>query len=172
MAALGNFLVDAGPPVKADMILVLAGDHYGNRILKAAELVKQGFAPRALISGPKNCCFGVYESELAIAFAVRHGYPESYFIPVPNPGLSTAEEARYMIAELRKHNARRVDVVTTNFHTRRAGRIYRALAPDLEVHMVAAPDEFFTPDGWWKTREAEKTFVQEWAKTVTSWFGI
>jgi uncharacterized SAM-binding protein YcdF (DUF218 family) len=172
MTALGSFLVDAGPPARADMAVVLAGDHYGRRILKAAELVKQGFAPQALVSGPENCCYGVYESELAIAFAVRHGYPQQYFISVPNPGLSTREEATFMIAELRKHNAHRIDVVTSDYHTRRAGRIYRSLAPDLEIHMVAAPDQYFAPERWWKTREGEKTFVQEWAKTVTSWFGI
>ena len=39
--AMGRFLVETQPPEKADMIVVLGGDWYGNRILKAAELVKQ-----------------------------------------------------------------------------------------------------------------------------------
>jgi uncharacterized SAM-binding protein YcdF (DUF218 family) len=172
MSALGSYLVDAGPPAQADMIVVLAGDHSGGRILKAAELVKLGFAPQALVSGPENCCFGVNESELAIAFAVRRGYPDSYFISRPNAALSTREEAGVMIAEVRKRNLHRIDVVTSDFHTHRAERIYRAMAPDLEIHMVAAADRYFSPDRWWKTREGEKTFVQEWAKTVASWFGI
>jgi hypothetical protein len=46
------------------------------------------------------------------------------------------------------------------------------LAPDLDIHMVGAPDRYFTPEAWWKTREGQKTFVQEWAKTIASWFGI
>lgn len=154
------------------MIVVLAGDHFGIRILKAAELVRQGFAPKALISGPENCCYGVRESELAIAFAVRQGYPASFFVSISNPGLSTREEANFMIAEVRRRNARRIDVVTSSYHTRRAGRIYRSLAPDLEFHMVAAEDQYFGPDRWWKTREGEKIFLQEWVKTVTDWFGI
>jgi hypothetical protein len=38
--------------------------------------------------------------------------------------------------------------------------------------MVAAPDLYFTPDGWWKNREGRKTFLLEWMKTVATWFGM
>jgi uncharacterized SAM-binding protein YcdF (DUF218 family) len=103
---------------------------------------------------------------------VKHGYPESYFIAFPNQGLSTREEGALVVAELRKLGVHAVDIVTSNYHTRRAGRIYHALAPDLDIHMVGAPDRYFTPEAWWKTREGQKTFVQEWAKTIASWFGI
>jgi uncharacterized SAM-binding protein YcdF (DUF218 family) len=62
--------------------------------------------------------------------------------------------------------------VTSNYHTRRAGRIFRSKAPDLEIHMIAAPDRDFTPDGWWKTRQGQKVFLDEWIKTVATWFGL
>ncbi len=61
------------------MIVVLAGDFSGNRILTAGDLVRRGFAPKALVSGPSGE-YGLHETDLAIPFAVRHGYPESYFI--------------------------------------------------------------------------------------------
>jgi hypothetical protein len=38
--------------------------------------------------------------------------------------------------------------------------------------MVAAPDEYFSADGWWKDREARKTFLVEWMKTVATWLGM
>jgi hypothetical protein len=41
--------------------------------------------------------------------------------------------------------------------------------PDLEIFMVASPDEFFTPDRWWRNREARKVFLLEWTKTITEW---
>ena len=66
------------PPVQADMIVVLAGDFTGNRILTAGDLVRQGFAPQALISGPAGV-YGQYESDLAIPLAVQQGYPEDVF---------------------------------------------------------------------------------------------
>ena len=49
-----------------------------------------------------------------------------------------------------------LDIVTSNYHTRRAGNIFRSKAHDLEFHIVAAPDRDFTPDGWWKNREGRK----------------
>jgi uncharacterized SAM-binding protein YcdF (DUF218 family) len=171
LAALGRYLVRAEPPVPADMIVVLGGDFSGNRILAAGDLVRRGFASRALVSGPSGE-YGLHESDLAIPFAVRHGYPESYFVPLPNDDRSTRDEATDVIAALNKSHARRIDIVTSDYHTHRAGNIYRAQAPDLEIHMVAAPDLYFTPDGWWKNRDGRKTFLLEWMKTVATWLGM
>jgi uncharacterized SAM-binding protein YcdF (DUF218 family) len=163
--------VRAEPPAHADMIVVLAGDFSGNRILAAGDLVRRGFAPQALVSGTSGE-YGLHETDLAIPFAVRHGYPESYFIALPNDARSTRAEADEVLAALNRLHARRVDIVTSNYHTRRAGNIYRAKAPGLEIHMLAAPDVNFTPDGWWKDREARKTFLLEWMKTVATWLGM
>lgn len=171
LSALGGYLVRAEAPAHADMIVVLAGDFSGNRILTAADLVRRGFAPKALISGPSGA-YGLHESDLAIHFAMQHGYPASYFIALPNDSRSTVSEAGDVLAALRKLHAHTVDIVTSNYHTRRAGNIYRARAQGLEIHMVAAPDRDFTPDGWWKNRDARKTFLLEWMKTVATWFGM
>ncbi|HEV2691070.1 MAG TPA: YdcF family protein [Bryobacteraceae bacterium] len=171
LTALGSYLVHAEAPAPADMIVVLAGDYHGGRILTAAALVRQGLAPQALISGPSDF-FDMHESDLAIPFAVRHGYPESYFIALPNDSRSTVSEAEVVLAELRKRNVHKIDIVTSNFHTRRSGYIYRARAHDMEIHLVAAPDQYFTPDGWWKNRDARKIFVVEWMKTVATWLGM
>jgi uncharacterized SAM-binding protein YcdF (DUF218 family) len=163
--------VRAEPPVHADAIVVLGGDFSGSRILTAGDLVRRGFASKALVSGPSGE-YGLHETDLAIPFAVRHGYPESYFVPLPNDSRSTRDEADDVIAALNKRNAHSVEIVTSDYHTRRAGNIYRAKAPGLEIHMVAAPDSNFTPDGWWKNREGRKTFLLEWTKTVANWFGM
>ena len=168
LGALGSFLVKAEAPSKADIILVLAGDARGNRILKAAELVKEGYASKAVVSGPDGE-YGHYECDLAIPFAVKAGYPESYFLHLENMARSTRDEARVSIAELRRLGAHRVLIVTSNYHTRRAGRMYRDEAPDLDFHVVAAPDKYFTADGWWHNREGCKTLFFEWAKTLASW---
>lgn len=171
LAALGRYLVRAEPPVHADLIVVLAGDYSGNRILTAADLVRRGFAPKALVSGPSGA-YGMHETDLAIPFAVRHGYAESYFVPLLNDDRSTRDEASDVLAALDKWHAHRIDIVTSDYHTRRAGKIYHAKAPGLEIHMVAAPDLYFTPDGWWKNREGRKTFLLEWMKTVANWIGM
>ena len=171
LTVLGGYLVHSDAPVPADMIVVLAGDFTGSRILTAGNLVRQGFAHQALISGPAGV-YGIYESELAIAMAVRNGYPAAYFVAFPNDSKSTASESEAVISELRKLHVHKIDLVTSNFHTRRAAKIFRSHAPDMEVHVVAAPDRYFTPNGWWKEREGRKTFVMEWMKTVGEWLGM
>jgi uncharacterized SAM-binding protein YcdF (DUF218 family) len=171
LSALGGYLVQAVPPHPADAALVLAGDGWGHRILTAAQLVRDGYVPKVLVSGPDGS-YGNHECDLAIPFAVRHGNPELYFVHVEHEGRSTLEEAHAVLIEVRREGLKRILVVTSNYHTRRAGRIFRSLAPDLTILMVAAPDEYFTPDGWWHNREGQKIFLTEWEKTVANWVGI
>lgn len=171
LAALGGYLVKAGPPEKADIALVLGGDPSGNRILKAGEMVRQGFVPKVLVSGPVGM-YDYAECDLEIPFAVHRGYPESYFVHFEHRARSTTEEAAATIPELRRLGAKTVLLITSDYHTRRSGRTFRHAAPDLTFYVVAAPDPFFTADAWWKNREGRKTFVMEWMKTVAEWLGI
>lgn len=164
LTGLALYLDRSGPPQKADAIFVFAGDASGNRILKGAELAREGFAPTVVVSGPDDN-YGYYECDLAIPFAVRAGYPERYFIRFPNHAHSTEEEAVAAAAELRSLGIHRVILVTSLYHTRRAGADFRKAAPDLTSFMVSAPDKYFTPNGWWHNREARKTFLIEWLKT-------
>lgn len=172
LEALGDLLVHAEPPERADLVVVLAGDWWGNRVLKAGELVRQGYAPRALVSGPDGA-YGYHECDLAIPFAVRHGYPESWFLHFHIRAYSTREEAQAVLAELRRRGVRSVLIVTSDYHTRRAGAIYRSLAPaELQIRVVAAPDAFFRADRWWRTRQGRKQWALESLKTVSGWFGF
>jgi len=171
LAGLGTYLVRVETPQKADIALVLAGDGSGNRILAAAQLARRGYTSQVLVSGPSGM-YGHYECDLAIPFAVKAGYPESYFLHFENDAKSTQEEARDAIAHLRQLGVHKVLLVTSDYHTRRAGKIYRSTAPDLQFIVVAAPDTDFTPDGWWHTRQGKKTAFIEWVKTVTELFGI
>jgi len=171
MSALGAYLIRADQPTHADYAVVLAGDFFGHRILEGAELVRQGFVRKALISGPSGC-YGVAESELAVNFAVKRGYPADYFVPFPHSATSTVEEARVVIPELRRLGAHSFLLVTSNYHTRRAGAIFRKLSDGLEMRVIAAPDEHFRADSWWHDREAQKILYMEWSKTLANLLGI
>jgi uncharacterized SAM-binding protein YcdF (DUF218 family) len=171
LAALGRLLVRDEGPARADIAVVLAGDFYGHRIVRAAELVKNGYVPKILVSGP-NMLYGSYECDLEIPFAVKRGYPEAWFIRAPNEARSTREEAAAILPDLRRRGVHRFILVTSDFHTARAARIYRAAAPDLDMRVVAAPDEYFRADAWWRNREGRKTFVVEWLKTVANGLGM
>ena len=170
LGALGSFLVVSDGPEKSDAILVLAGDMDGLRVLKAGELAQQGFAPKVYVSGPRPV-YGVSEAELAINDAARHGYDKSMFEALDVPADSTEEEARGIAPVLRARGVKTLLVVTSDYHTGRAGRIWRRIATGIRVKMVAAPDSFFSSGGWWKTRSGRKTAFYEWVKTLTGPLG-
>ena len=98
LPAIGAALVRDEGPAKADIAVVLAGDWYGKRILAAADLVRQGYAPAVLVSGPPY--YDVHECDIAIQFAVRKGNPAEWFLPLPNAALSTREGSRIVLEEL------------------------------------------------------------------------
>ncbi len=171
----GKALIHDDGPGKADIAVVLAGDIYGRRIVKAGDLVRRGFVPAVLVSGP-GPLYGQYESDLAIAFAVRKGYPRGWFIALPNSALSTREEARMILPELRRRNLRSFLLVTSDYHSARAGRIFRETSRDmgggLDMRIVAVPDEFFRAATWWRSRQGQKTVFIEWSKTVATAIGM
>src|SRR5579862_4920088 len=160
MTALGRLLVRDEGPAHADVAVVLAGDYFGSRILRAAGLVKDGYVPYVLVSGP-HLIYGQYECDLAIPFAIQHGYPANWFVRAPNETYNTRDEAADILADLRRRGVHRFLLVTSDFHSARAARIYRAAAPDLNMRVVAAPDGYFKPDGWWHNREGQKIFLIE-----------
>jgi uncharacterized SAM-binding protein YcdF (DUF218 family) len=176
LPAMGAALVHNDGPAKADLAVVLGGDFNGDRILKAAELVRQGYVPAALISGPAGF-FGQHECDFAINYAVRAGNPATWFIPYPAEVHSTRDEARVILADLHhRGDIHRILLVTSNYHTGRAGRIFRAaeqkLGGGIDIRVVAVPDRNFRPDSWWTSREGQKVAFGEWLKVVTSAFGI
>jgi uncharacterized SAM-binding protein YcdF (DUF218 family) len=171
LSALGGYLEKADPLDKADIALVLDGDGTGSRILTAAKLVRDGYAPKTLVSGA-SANYGLHSCDLAIPFAVKQGYPEAYFEHLESSARSTEEEARFAVAALHARKIHRVLLVTSNYHTRRATGLFRKQAPDIAFIAVAAPDEYFSPGGWWHSREGRKTFLYEWEKTVATWMGI
>jgi uncharacterized SAM-binding protein YcdF (DUF218 family) len=113
------------------------------------------------------------EADLAIQFATGHGYPREWFEPVIFRALSTDEEARKLVSEIEKRKIWKLLIVTSNFHTRRAANVYRRTVPSkIEFRMIGAPDKYFVPDAWWRSREGQKTVFFEVSKTIADWVGL
>ena len=168
---LGSVLVRSGVPSNADMIVVIGGDYTGERILKGAELERDGYAPAVLISGGGSM-YGFHESELAVQFVRDHGYTTQKFVPFRYPASSTVDEALHVVPELRAMGVHRYLLVTSPEHTARAGRVFRRVAPDLDVRVVASPNPVWNGGRWWTSREGRKVWLMETCKTVADWFRL
>ena len=174
LPAFGYALVHDDGPGKADIAVVLGGDYWGHRVERAGDLVRQGYVPAVLVSGPPGF-YGMNEADAAIQFAASKGYPREWFIPLRHEALSTQTEAQAILDELRRRNVHSFLLVTSDFHTARARRIYRAAERARggpEFRTVAAPDQYFRADSWWRTREGRKTVLIEWMKTIATAIGL
>lgn len=110
---------------------------------------------------------------MTIEYARRRGFPVALFRPlvIPMRDGSTRMEAEYVGKYLKTANIRKIVLVTSNYHTRRAAWLFRHVNPWLAINVVPAPDPFFSPDNWWQSRAGKKTFLLEWLKTFATYLG-
>lgn len=165
--ALGDFLIDSNPPQQADLVLVLGGDFWGPRVVTGAELVRRGFAPFALISGP------LYrnrpEGEWAIDFLAKRGYPRNFFQVFATTGASsTIAEAEDLRRELSRRHVKRVLLVTSNYHSRRAEIVLTLFCLGVRFISIPADDSNYHAKDWWKDPSSKHFFYLEWGKLFGS----
>jgi uncharacterized SAM-binding protein YcdF (DUF218 family) len=178
LRGIGGWLVVGDEPAKADLIYVLGGEP-DVRAFAAAALYRQGWAPRVVFpetQAARTQALGLVPPEAAVTRAVlRHEVvPDSAIVLIPRPSgsKSTADDARMLRAWLERHPARRVIVVTTDYHTRRARwHLRRALrGSGTELVMHGAPHPAFGPRDWWKSEGGLVTYVNEYLKLAHNRF--
>lgn len=157
------------PPEMADAILVLGDDNFaGDRAARAAELFSDGMAPQVVASGRTLRSYAGI-AELMERDLETHGVPASAILQFPQRADNTREEAQALRELVMSRGWRRVLVVTSNYHTRRARYVFRRVFPErVTVLIVSAPDSDYDPDRWWETRQGRKLFFSETAGYVTA----
>jgi uncharacterized SAM-binding protein YcdF (DUF218 family) len=169
---MAHWVIESRPPEKAEIIVVLAGDGYGQRILRAADLVKQGYAPRVLVDGAMEF-YGLNEAQAAIDFAVQRGAPRKVFEAFPIEADSTIEEAKIVDDELTRRGVSKALVVTSDFHTRRSRTLFEVRGSGkVRYVFVASTYPEFDPEAWWRSRQGAKTLLLEYLKTLYTWYEL
>jgi uncharacterized SAM-binding protein YcdF (DUF218 family) len=165
----GNFWVVDESPQTSDAIVILSDDDYDAvRASRAADLYRSSWAPRIVASGRALRPYASI-AELMQRDLTDRGVPATAVVRFPNRARNTLEEAGAVSEFLSTHGWRKIIVVTSNYHTRRARFIYEhALAPGTELRMVAAPDPAYDPNSWWRTREGVKTFFYEFVGYIVA----
>lgn len=162
-ATSGRFLV-VNEPRKSDVIVVLAGET-DRRPARGLELLDQGYAPRLILDVPANA--KIYQwNQLEIARKYIDGLSQASSIMVcPIYGLSTKDEVQDVATCLHGGVVRRILLVTSDFHTRRALSIFkRELPADYSVAAASDASEFGVQ--WWRHRQWAKVNFDEWSKLI------
>jgi uncharacterized SAM-binding protein YcdF (DUF218 family) len=162
-ATSGRFLV-VNQPRKSDVIVVLAGET-DRRPALGLKLLAQGYASQLILDVPAGTKIYQWDqTELARKYV--EGLPQAGSITIcPIYGRSTRDETQDVARCLQGINARRVLLVTSDFHTRRALSIFsHVLAADYSVASAFNASEFGVQ--WWRHREWAKTNLGECVKLI------
>lgn len=171
LSGVGTFLDNGEAPKKSDAIVVLAGGWRGERIEAAAELKDKGYAPLVVVSGAVKL-YGQKECPMALTYIEGMGRKTEGYVCAESQANSSKEESDAITKILKQRGVRSALVVSCDTHMRRAGRLWRKNAPELDLTFVSARSQNFDLKRWYSTREGWKAVVLEWTKLVTSYFGV
>jgi uncharacterized SAM-binding protein YcdF (DUF218 family) len=165
--AANLLVVDDRQP--ADAILVLAGETEARPAL-ALDLLRQQYAPRIILNVPARAhVYQWAQSELAQHYLDSIAPRAATVCPIE--GLSTRDEARDAGRCLQALGARRVLIVTSDFHTRRARSVLRHELPQFKFSIAAARDQRIFGTPWYHHRQWAKTFFDESIRLVW-WYAV
>lgn len=167
----GGWLVVEDALQPSDAIVVLGDDNYAaSRATRGAELFGERWAPKVVASGRYLRPYASI-AELMRKDLTDRSVPESAVVVLASNGSNTREEAIAVRELMRKNRWRRIIVVTSSYHTRRARFIYRrVLDPADEVRVAPAADPDFDPQRWWQQRSGRKFAFMEAVGLVVAWW--
>ena len=158
----GKYLVTHEKPVRADAIVVLSGE-VPARAMAAADLFRQGMGGTVFVS-PGNISpvwkravheLGVDlpdDSEMNRRLLIRLGVPPAAIQRIDESD-GTLGEAHALFSIAQRSGFTRILVVTSPYHTRRAGKIFRWVFGDtMSVQVIGSAYDDFNPQRWWDTR--------------------
>lgn len=164
----GRMLV-VNDPQKSDAIVALAGET-DYRPQLGLQLLDQGYGAKLLIDVPAGQKIYQY-TQVQLAQNYFASLPEAASIQVCQiSGLSTRDES-HDVEKCLTPEERKILIVTSDYHTRRALSIFRRELPGRSFSVAAAYDPREYGADWWRQREWAKTCLDEWLKLVW-WNGV
>jgi uncharacterized SAM-binding protein YcdF (DUF218 family) len=146
----------------ADAIIVIGDDNFSAvRAEEAAALFKAGWAPLVVASGRMLRPYASL-ADLMAKDLESGGVPSSAVVLFSHRATDTREEAEALRVLVVQKGWRRILLVTSNYHTRRARYIFRKILPsNISLAVAGAADPQFNPSNWWESRQARKAFFLE-----------
>jgi uncharacterized SAM-binding protein YcdF (DUF218 family)/glycosyltransferase involved in cell wall biosynthesis len=142
------------PPRPADAIVVFAGGvgesgkaggGVQERVAQALALYEGGYAPRVIFSS--GYVFTLREAEVMKAIAVANGVPEDAVL-LEEQAANTYDNVRLTHQILEQHGWRRILLVSSPYHMRRALLTWKRVAPDVSVTPTPVPQsQFYLREG-------------------------
>lgn len=171
LTAAGESLkVGCEAPERSEVIIVLGGELDGERTRKAAELYKQGLAPKVMLSDGTMMSWRTAAIEEMYDLAVLEGVDEEDLIR-EEMSRSTYENAVYTKEIMSTLGLASALVVTSDWHGKRTQYIFNKVyeGTGIELHYCGTPDGRSDFTEWWSDGEKQQVVLTEWAKRIVYW---
>jgi uncharacterized SAM-binding protein YcdF (DUF218 family)/glycosyltransferase involved in cell wall biosynthesis len=162
-------------PVSADAIVVFAGGvgesgkaggGAQERLKRAVDLFRGGYAGHLVLSS--GYVYSFHEAESMRALAIDQGVPASAIV-LEERATNTFENVTFTHEILRQRGWRRVLLVSSPYHMRRALLVWRKQAPDVDVVPTPAEQSQFYDHTRGASLEQLSGIVQEYVAIFAYW---
>ena len=172
----GRQMVQVDPPERSDAMLVLASSL--DRIIEAADLYQQGYAPVILLTQTYPNASEQYLLDRGIDVERNEerrervlealGVPGDSIMILPGLVDSTADEARVFADWSKGRSIASVMIVTSVYHTGRTRLTFERTLDGTPIVVRVHPSSLvrFDPDAWWRSRDTLRTGIIEFQKLV------
>ena len=178
---LAKILIVEKPLKKADAILILGGSAtYIERTQKAAELYRNNVSDKILLTddGERGGWNQREETNLKFVELARRsltagGVPAQNIEILEPQVAATIDEARLLADTAKARNLKKILLVTSAYHTRRALWIFEKTAANDQIEIgIESPEtgiETAAPPMWWITPRGWQNVGGEYVKFVYYW---
>jgi uncharacterized SAM-binding protein YcdF (DUF218 family) len=179
----GRILSRPDPLQHADLIMVLGGARI-ERWLEGVDLYKEGWAPKLVLSPGLVSALEIQlqargvryprEGDLARDGVLALGVPSEAVVVLPNGVDNTAAEAALLRKTFPPGSLRRIIVVTSSYHVRRAGYAFRREFAQTGVEIVMRRSRYDVahPTRWWTRRQDIRFMMSEIPKLAAYLAGL
>jgi uncharacterized SAM-binding protein YcdF (DUF218 family) len=160
--------------LRADAILAISGGNTSIRTAEAITLYQNGWAKKLIFAGAAQDTSGPSNAEVMRQQAIHAGVPAGD-IAIDSLSRTTkqnAEKSKRLLIETSGPEARRVILVTSPYHQRRAGLEFRQhFGPSITIINHPAPHDPDWPPLWWLTPRGWWLAIGELVKIIAFYTG-
>lgn len=176
--AAAKWLIRTEPIERADVIVIMAGSGtFKERTQRAAELYKQGRAPKIVLTNDNHQGGWVADEqrnipyqELAARWLRRQGVPDEAIETLSQPVSGTHEEALLLREYAQSRKLHSLLVVTSAYHSRRTLWTLHRVFGDagIAIGLEVAPPGFQSPQPitWWIHLRGWQMIPSEYVKLI------
>ena len=167
----GKYLAAADDPQQVEAVFVLGGNSY-ERGIAAAQHLKKFPSPVVCTGGNfpvqiQALGYHLSEAELTQKCLLRNGIDTSSIFLL-GKATSSFEESEEILQYAKSHQLKKIGILSSEYHLRRLRMTFQEKfeREGIELVFLAAKNENFTPESWYKNEEGLITTFNEYAKMV------